>query len=69
MGNQPWPQFQNGIRERSIRLKFGKETQNWMLIHIADSKSGFGDDFGQHGTKTIILCPFMASFRPNASWT
>ena len=20
MGNQPWPQFQNGIRERSIRL-------------------------------------------------
>ena len=33
-----------------------------MLIHIADSKSGFGDDFGQHGAKTIILCPFLASF-------
>ena len=35
-----------------------------MLIHITDSKSGFGDDFGQHGAKTIILCPFSASFQP-----
>ena len=33
-----------------------------MLIHIADSKSGVGDDFGQHGAKTIILCPFWRLF-------
>ena len=43
--------------------------RSFVLFHIADSKSGFGDDFGQHGAKTIILCPFLASFRPNASWT
>ena len=33
-----------------------------MLIHNADSKSGFEDDFGQHGAKTIILCPFLFFF-------
>ena len=49
-------------------LKFGTETQNWMLIHIAGSKSGFRDDFGQYGAKTIILRPFLAFFQPNASW-
>ena len=37
-----------------------------MLIHIAGSKSGFRDDFGQYGAKTIILRPFLAFFRPNA---
>ena len=37
-------------------------TQNWMLIHIAGSKSGFRDDFGQYGAKTIILRPFWGFF-------
>ena len=31
-----------------------------MLILIFGSKSGFGDDFGQYGTKTIILRRFLA---------
>ena len=30
-----------------------------MLILIFGSKSGFGDNFGQYDTKTIILCPFF----------
>ena len=30
-----------------------------MLILILSSKSGFGDDFGQYDTKTIILRPFF----------
>ena len=30
-----------------------------MLILIAGSKSGFGDDFRQYDTKTIILCRFF----------
>ena len=38
------------------KLKFGIETQNWMLILILGSKSGLRDDFGQYNTKTIILC-------------
>ena len=33
-----------------------------MLIHIADSKYGFGDDFGEHGEKTIILFHFWRLF-------
>ena len=33
-----------------------------MLILIFGSKIGFGDDFGQYDTKTIILCPFLVSF-------
>ena len=31
-----------------------------MLILIFGSKSGFGDDFGQYDTKTIILRRFLA---------
>ena len=38
-----------------IKLRFDTEIQNWMLILIFGSKSGFGDDFGQYDTKTIIL--------------
>ena len=30
-----------------------------MLILIFSSKSGFGDDFGQYDTKTIILWLFL----------
>ena len=30
-----------------------------MLILMFGSKSGFDDDFGQYGTKTIILRPFF----------
>ena len=29
MGNQPWPQFQNGIRERSIKISSAN-----LLYHI-----------------------------------
>ena len=38
-----------------IKLKFATGIQNWMLILIFGSKSGFGDDFRQYSTKTIIL--------------
>ena len=31
-----------------------------MLIFIFGSKSGFGDDFGQYDTKTIIFRCFLA---------
>ena len=43
-------------------LKFGTGTQNWMLIHIAGSKSGFMYDFRQYHAKTIILRPFWGFF-------
>ena len=33
-----------------------------MLIHIADSKSGFGDDFGQHGAKPLFYAHFWRLF-------
>ena len=33
-----------------------------MLILISGSKSGFGDDFGQYDTKTIILHRFWRFF-------
>ena len=45
-----------------IKLKFGKETQNWMLIHIADSKSGFGDDFGNMAQKPLFYVHFWRLF-------
>ena len=40
-------------------VKYGAGTQNWMLIRIAGSKSGFRDDFGQYDTKPIILRRFL----------
>ena len=40
-------------------LKFSTGIQNWMLILIFGSKSGFGDDFRQYDTKPIILCLFF----------
>ena len=43
-------------------FKFGTGTQNWILIHIAGSKSGFRDDLGQYEAKTIFLCSFSAFF-------
>ena len=33
-----------------------------MLIHIAGSKSGFRENFGQYGAKTIVLRPFLEFF-------
>ena len=54
--------FRNFFIPQPIKLKFGTGTQNWMLIHITGSKSGFRDDFEQHDTKTIILRPFLAGF-------
>ena len=42
-----------------VKLKFGTGTQNWMLILILSSKGGFGDDFGQYDTKSIILRRFF----------
>ena len=41
-------------------LDFGTEIQNWMLILIFGSKSGFGAHFRQYDTKTIILRRFLA---------
>ena len=52
--------FHKFFISRLIKLKFGTETQNWMLILILGSKSGFRDDFGQYDTKTIILRRFFA---------
>ena len=43
-----------------IKLKFGTGIQNRMLILIFGSKGGFGDNFGQYDTKTIILRRFLA---------
>ena len=51
--------FRNFFISQPIKLKFGTETQNWMLILILGSKSGFGDDFRQYDTKTIILRRFF----------
>ena len=52
--------FHNFFTSQAIKLKFGTEVQNWMLLLILGSKSSFGDDFGQYDTKTIILRPFLA---------
>ena len=54
--------FCNFLISQPIKLKFGTGIQNWMLILISGSKSGFGDDFGQYDTKTIILHPFSGVF-------
>ena len=43
-----------------IKLKFYTGIQNWMLVIIFGSNSGFGDDFEQSDTKTIILRRFLA---------
>ena len=51
--------FRNFFISQPIKLKFGTETQNWMLILILSSESGFGDDFGQYDTKPIILRRFF----------
>ena len=45
----------NFFISQPTKLKFGTGIHNWMLILIFGSKSGFGDDFGQYDTKTIIL--------------
>ena len=52
--------FLNLFISQPIKLKFGTEIQNWMLILILALKSGFGDYFGQYHTKTIILRFFLA---------
>ena len=52
--------FRNVFISQPIKLKFGTGTRNWMLVLILGSKSGFGDDFGQYDTKTIILCHILA---------
>ena len=54
--------FCNFLISQPIKLKFGTGIQNWMLILISGSKSGFGDEFGQYDTKTIILHQFLAFF-------
>ena len=53
----PWRMkfFRNFFTSQPIKLKFGPRIQNWILILIFVSKIGFGDDFGQYDTKTIIL--------------
>ena len=56
MGNQPWPQFQSGIRERSIdaqfrqqslklkvriMVKFSTEEQKFMVGHFFGTRNGY----------------------------
>ena len=41
----------NFFISQRIKLKFDTWIQNWMLILISGSKSGFGDDFGQYDKK------------------
>ena len=38
MGNQPWPQFQNGIRERSIGISRIKQIDTSHVIQIDISR-------------------------------
>ena len=38
MGNQPWPQFQNGIRERSIADHIEHQPANYKLCFLSDEK-------------------------------
>ena len=54
--------FCNVFISSPVKLKFGTEIQNWMLILISGSKSGFGDDSSQYDTKTIILYLFLMGF-------
>ena len=51
--------FRNFCVSLPIKLKFDTGTQNWMLIHIADSKSGFRDNFEQYDEKNYY---FMSMF-------
>ena len=46
--------FRNFFISQPVKLKFGTGTQN------LGSKSGFGDDFGQYDTKTIVLRRLLA---------
>ena len=52
--------FSNFLISQRIKLKFDTGIQNSMLILIFGSRSGFGDDFGQYDTKTIILRRFLS---------
>ena len=52
--------YRNFFISQGVKLRFDTGIQNWMLILIFGSKSGFGDDFGQSDTKSIILCGFLA---------
>ena len=57
--------FSNFLLSQLIKLKFRTGIQNWMLILIFGSKSGFVDDFRQYDTKTIILRRFLAKCHGN----
>ena len=50
--------FRNFFISQRIKLQIDTGIQNWMPSLIFGSKSGFGDNFGQYETKTIILCRF-----------
>ena len=52
--------FGNFFISQLIYVKFHTGIQNWMLTLIFGSKSGFGDDFEQSDTETIILRRFLA---------
>ena len=54
----------NFFNSLQITVKFDTEIQNCMLILIFGSKSGFGGDFGQSDTKTIILCKLLFGQTP-----
>ena len=59
--------FRNFFISQPIKLKFGTETQNWMMILILSSKSGFGDDFGQYDTKPLFYVLFFGLTLPRNS--
>ena len=59
--------FPNFFISQPIKLNFGTGIQNWILIFIFGSKSGFGDNFRQYDTKTIILRLLLPAFWSNAS--
>ena len=51
--------FRNFLISPPIKLKFGTWIQNWMLIIIFGSQSGFGDDLGQYDTQPLFYERFL----------
>ena len=53
--------FCNFFISQTIKLKFGTELQNWMLILISGSKSGFGT-IADNMTQNYYFTPILAFF-------
>ena len=57
MGNQPWPQFQNGIRERSVDSPFNEDPKNANFFREAlISRDGRPEYLGKMGNNRDIYC-------------